>query len=115
MSFDPSWHERVLDILDAIHEIRSFTAHLDFAQFQADLKTVRAVEMNLIIIGEATASIPEDVQAAHPDMPWHLMRGMRNRIVHAYFAVDERILWDTIRDDLPSLERRLRLLIDRDV
>ena len=115
MSFDPSWHERVRDILDAIQEIRSFTAHLDFAHFQAELRTVRAVEMNLIIIGEATGSIPEDVQVAHSDIPWHLMRGMRNRIVHAYFAVDERILWDTIRDDLPSLEERLRLLIGSDV
>lgn len=114
MSFDPSWRERVRDILDAIQEIRSFTAHLDFARFQADLKTVRAVEMN-IIIGEAIASIPEEVQTAHSDVPWHLMRGMRNRIVHAYFAVDERILWDTIRNDLPALERRLQLLVDSDV
>ena len=40
-----------------------------------------------------------------------LMRGMRNRIVHAYFAVDERILWDTIQNDLPVLQEQLRLLI----
>jgi uncharacterized protein with HEPN domain len=82
----------VRDILDALQEIQAFTAQLNFEQFRADLKTIRAVEMNLIVIGEAAAAVPEEVQAAHTSVPWHLMRGMRNQIVHAYFAVDERIL-----------------------
>ena len=60
---------------------------------------------------ELAAAIPEQVQEAHTAVPWHLMRGMRNRIVHAYFAVDERILWDTIQNDLPILQEQLRLLI----
>jgi uncharacterized protein with HEPN domain len=113
MSSSRRWHDRIVDILDALSEIRTFVAHLTFPQFQADLKTIRAVEMNLIVIGEAAAAIPEEVQEAHAAIPWHLMRGMRNRIVHAYFAVDERILWDTVQNDLPMLENRLReLLLD---
>lgn len=99
------------DILDALQEIKTFTAQLNFEQFQTDLKTIRAVEMNLIVIGEATAAIPEEVQEVHTTVPWNLMRGMRNRIVHAYFAVDERILWDTIQNDLPILQKQLQLLI----
>ena len=55
--------------------------------------------------------IPVDVQEANASVPWHLMRGMRNRIVHSYFAVDERILWDTVQGDLPILEKRLRELL----
>jgi uncharacterized protein with HEPN domain len=94
-----------------MEEIEAFTDRFTFQQFQTDLKTVRAVEMNLIVIGEATVMIPLEVQEAHADVPWHLMRGMRNRIVHAYFAVDERILWDTIQNDLPLLAKQLRELI----
>lgn len=111
MSSRRHWSDRVRDILDALQEIKTFTAQLNFEQFQTDLKTIRAVEMNLIVIGEATAAIPEEVQEVHTTVPWHLMRGMRNRIVHAYFAVDERILWDTIQNDLPILQKQLQLLI----
>jgi uncharacterized protein with HEPN domain len=112
MSSRRPWSDRVRDILDALQEIEAFTAQLSFEQFHADLKTIRAVEMNLIVIGEAAAAIPEEVQEAHTSVPWHLMRGMRNRIVHAYFAVDERILWDTIQSNLPDLQKQLQRLID---
>jgi uncharacterized protein with HEPN domain len=56
------WQERVRDILQAIQEIRAFTEGMDFETFQNDDKTIRAVEMNLIIIGEAAGQIPEDIQ-----------------------------------------------------
>ncbi len=58
MSSRRHWSDRVRDILDALQEIRTFTAQLNFEQFQADLKTIRAVEMNLIVIGEAAARFP---------------------------------------------------------
>jgi uncharacterized protein with HEPN domain len=114
MSSSRRWPDRVHDILDALQEIQAFTAQLNFEQFQADLKTIRAVEMNLIVIGEAAAAIPEEVQEKHNAVPWHLMRGMRNRIVHGYFSVDERILWDTIQNDLPALQEHLQRLIAED-
>ena len=106
------WEERVQDILDAIAEIRVFVADIGFADFQNDLKTMRAVELNIIVIGEATNAIPEDVQENHPQIAWQLMRGMRNRLVHTYFLISPQILWDTIQQDLPpvaeSLEKILR-------
>ena len=97
------WRERVQDILAAVNEIEAFTAGMDFESFRRDQKTVRAVEMNFIIIGEAAASIPEKIVEVHPNVPWHLMRGMRNRIVHAYFTVDEK----TARISSSSLSRLL--------
>ncbi len=74
-----------------------------FEDFQNDMKTMRAVELDLIIIGEAVNTISEEVQEAHPEIAWHLMRRMRNRLVHDYFSVSPRILWDTIQQDLPPL------------
>jgi len=47
------WVERVKDILDAIDEIQAFTRDMDFDTFQSDIKTIRAVELNFIIISEA--------------------------------------------------------------
>ncbi|MBI5478190.1 MAG: DUF86 domain-containing protein [Deltaproteobacteria bacterium] len=48
-------------------------------------------------------SVPPDVEARHPDLPWMEMRGLRNLVVHEYFGVDVAILWQTVRDDLPRL------------
>ncbi len=47
----------------------------------------------------------------HPEIAWHLMRGMRNRLVYTYFTVSPRILWDTIHQDLPPLAESLQQLI----
>ena len=106
------WQERIRDILDAITEIEMFTEDMDYQSFCQDQKTVRAVEMNFIIIGEAAASIPDEVAEDHAEVPWHLMRGMRNRIVHAYFTVDEQIMWDTLKSDIPDLIIKLRAMLD---
>jgi len=98
------WKDRVRDIGDAIAEIQAFTQGLDFETFRTDAKTIRAVELDFIVIGEAVNQIPEDIQEAYPKIPWHMMRGMRNRLVHVYFSVDPRLLWDTIHNDLPPIK-----------
>ena len=85
------WEERVQDILDAIFEIRVFVESMEFTDFKNDLKTMRAVELDFIVIGEAANAIPEEVQEAYPQIAWQLMRGMRNRLVHTYFWVSAQI------------------------
>ena len=104
------WTERVEDILDAIVEIETFVSGMELGNFRSDFKTIRAVELNLIIIGEAASRIPDDIQAAYPEIPWSFMKAMRNRLVQAYFNVDAQILWDTVHDDLPPLKAALRQL-----
>ena len=105
------WQERIRDILDAIAEIQKFTNGMDFDTFCEDARSVRAVEMNFIIIGESANQIPTEVEEKHPEIPWNLMRAMRNRIVHVYFQIDEKLLWDTVQIDLPPLIPLLEKLL----
>jgi uncharacterized protein with HEPN domain len=105
------WKDRIRDILDAIAEIQKFTKGMDFATFKDDDKSVRAVEMNFIIIGEAANQIPEEIEEKYTTIPWSLMRAMRNRIVHVYFRIDEKLMWDTIQNDLPPLVPELEKLL----
>ena len=105
------WQERIRDILDAIAEIQKFTNGMDFDTFCEDARSVRAVEMNFIIIGESANQIPTEVEEKHPEIPWNLMRAMRNRIVHVYFQIDEKLLWDTVQNDLPPLIPLLEKLL----
>jgi uncharacterized protein with HEPN domain len=106
------WQNRVRDVLDAIAEIREFTNEIAFDEFQDDRKTIRAVLYNLAIIGEAVRAIPPELEAAHPEIPWDDVRGMRNIVIHEYFQVDLSIIWQTIQEDLVSLEFSLRQLIN---
>lgn len=104
------WKDRIRDILDAIAEIQDFTRGMDFEGFKKDDKSIRAVEMNFIIIGEAANQIPEEIEEKYSYIPWSLMRAMRNRLVHVYFNVDEKLMWDTIQNDLPPLIKELEKL-----
>nr|WP_242044651.1 MULTISPECIES: DUF86 domain-containing protein [unclassified Leptolyngbya] len=106
------WQNRVRDVLTAIVEIREFTNGITFEQFQADRKTISAVLYNLAMIGEAVRIIPPDLEASHPEIPWNDMRGMRNIVIHEYFQVNLSIIWQTIQEDLVSLEFSLRQLLD---
>ncbi len=108
------WSERVRDILNAIAEIDAFVAGHDRAAFTRDARTVKAVLADFAIIGEAARHVPEDVCIAHPDVPWRQMRDMRNIVVHAYFAVEPSIVWDTIVNDLPKLRASLQELLEGD-
>lgn len=105
------WQDRIRDILDAIAEIQRFTRGMDYEAFKKDDKSVRAVEMNFIIIGEAANQISEEIEEKYPSIPWNSMRAMRNRIVHVYFRVDEKLMWDTIQNDLPPLILELEKLL----
>lgn len=106
------WQNRVRDVLAAIAEIREFTNETTFEEFQGDRKTIRAVLYNLAIIGEAVRSIPSDVEVSHPEIPWDDVRGMRNIVIHEYFQVNLSIIWQTVQEDLVSLEFSLRQLIN---
>ena len=67
---------------------------------------------NLEILGEAASRISPDLRQAHPEIPWRDIIDMRNRLIHAYFDIDMDIVWKTVRDALPDVLKRLRLLLD---
>lgn len=105
------WDDRVRDILSAVAEIGDFTREMTCEQFLRDSKTIKAVELDLIVIGEAASQVPEDVQTQHPEVPWRVMKAMRNRLVHVYFDADPQIVWETIVNDLPTLVVPLQRLL----
>ena len=107
-----NWKIRVHDILTAISSIHSYTEGMDFSSFKSDRRTVDAVIRNLIVIGEAASHMPEEICQSYSEIPWYEMRGMRNFVVHEYFTVSDKILWDTIRIDLKELPESLKRIIN---
>lgn len=62
------------------------------------------------VIGEAAARMSKEFQVKYPQIPWRVMSGMRNRIVHEYFDVDLDIVWQTATENLPTLMPELENL-----
>jgi|SRR5437899_2936388 len=102
---------RVEDILDAIAKIERYVQDLTFEQFKTDQKTVDAVIRNLEVIGEAVRHISAASDTLPASIPWVDIAGMRNILVHEYFGVDLRIVWETITSDLPALQAELRRIV----
>ena len=57
----------------------------------------------LEIIGEAASKLSVETRVRYPDIPWPQIIGMRNRLIHAYFDINLDLMWDTLKEDLPSL------------
>jgi uncharacterized protein with HEPN domain len=62
---------------------------------------------HLVIIGEAARAIDPAFQKQYPSVPWRLMAGMRNVIVHDYFRINNNIVWKTVSEDLPMLREEI--------
>lgn len=111
--------ERVEDYLEHIAEaITRATGYIrplpDFQAFEQNPQVQDAVVRNIEIIGEAVRHISRVAPGfidQHPELPWAQMRGMRNVVIHQYFAVDLKVLWTTVTDDLPRLKRQIAQLI----
>ena len=99
------------DIKSSIEKIESYIEGLDFDEFAKDNMVVDAIVRNLTIIGEAAKNIPKEIKEKNPDISWNEAIGMRNKVAHEYFGVDEEILWKTIKDDLPIFKKQILKII----
>ena len=103
-----------MDLLKKIEYHIGKVRHLDGIQsrtFQESELLQDAVVRALEIVGEAAGHISETFREAHPEIAWHKMIGMRNRLIHEYFRVNYGAVWDTIKNDLPDLIKILEELV----
>lgn len=95
------------DILESIARIESYTKKLDERNFVTDTKCQDAVIRRLEIIGEAVKSLPEELKAKHPTIPWKKIAGMRDVLIHEYSGVNMKRVWKVISEDLVSLKKEI--------
>jgi uncharacterized protein with HEPN domain len=76
--------------------------------------TQDAVIRNLEIIGEATKRISTDLRHQNPDIAWREMAGMRDVLIHDYFGVDLKIVWNVVEYELPKIKIKINPLLRED-
>lgn len=106
------WQWRVGELIAVLERLAHLTAGLDFARFSADQTVQEAAVLNLLRLGEGTKFVPQQIQDAHPEVPWAELRGMRNLIAHDYFGLDLGLIWHSLTRELPPLHRHLRALLE---
>lgn len=86
----------LLDMLVSAREALALAAGLSYAEFAEDRRSQLAILKSVETVGEAASRVSEDTREAHPQIPWRETVGMRHRLIHAYFDIDLRLVWDTV-------------------
>jgi uncharacterized protein with HEPN domain len=94
-------------MLKAIDHIESFLDGVTFESYQADVKTKSAVERQLQVMTEAAIRLGDHANRIAPGPDWEGFRGMGNLLRHSYYRIDDQIVWNTVKDDLPPMREIL--------
>jgi len=98
--------------VSAMSNAEAFTEGMQFEDFARDNKSTYAAVRALEIIGEAVRKVPPSVRNRYPPIPWKEMGGMRDKLIHEYFGVNLRTVWDTIQKDIPPLKPIFNQILD---
>jgi uncharacterized protein with HEPN domain len=93
----------ILDMALAARDAMSFVADLDEAAFLASRLHQNAVIHSLAVIGEAAGKVSAEFRAAHSEIPWREITGMRHRLIHGYAEVRLDVVWSVVKHRLPPL------------
>lgn len=103
---------RLQHILESIIEVESYLIDVDFPGFAGNSMMKFACVKQLEIIGEASNHLSDDLKANFSTINWSQIVGVRNVLVHEYFGVDFKLVWEIVKNDLPDLKEKVVTIID---
>ncbi|MHC4121398.1 MAG: HepT-like ribonuclease domain-containing protein [Planctomycetota bacterium] len=112
LSISPEDRVRLRHMLDASLEIRQYVQSATRGDLDRDPKLVHSLVHLLEIIGEAANQVSDELREKTSDIPWLIIIGMRNRLIHAYFDINLNVVWSTSTEDIPLLMAELKKLIN---
>lgn len=98
-------------MVDTATKAVSFVSSMSREDFDNNEPLRLAVTHLLQIVGEAARRVSLEFRDAHPEIPWKVIVGMRSKIVHDYFSIDEDVVWETVKTDLAPLIVKLERLL----
>ena len=94
---------RLLHMRDHARKAVEMTQGRDRSELQDNDMLSFALARLVELVGEAANQVEKETRDRYPQIPWYQIIGMQNRLIHEYDKMDQDILWDTIKHDLPSL------------
>ena len=98
-------------IMQCIKKIKRYTRGQTKQKFAENELLQDAVIRNIEIIGEASKNITLDFRKKNSQIPWKEIAGMRDKLIHHYMGVDIEMIWNTVKQDIPFLDKELKEII----
>lgn len=98
-------------VLESIENLEQYIEGVSEEFYVSNVEKQDATERRLQVIGQAIIQLPEELKDQHSEIEWHKIAGLRNRIVHDYLEIDHLIIWNTLKNDLPSFKKAIQKLI----
>ena len=100
-------------MLDEISFLQTATKNISYESFIADEEKKRAISMTLINIGELARVLTDDLKNKATDIPFKEITATRNIAAHGYHALNFDYIWDTVKTDIPDLEKKVKALLKK--
>ncbi len=100
------------DIWESILAIEDYIGTFTEDEFYKNRQVQDAILRRLEIIGEAVKNVDEAVRNRYPAIPWKKIAGMRDVVIHEYFGVSLKRVWNVVKKDLPDLKQKIFLIIE---
>ena len=97
-------------IIKYISKILDYTKDTEYDEFVENPILVEACVFNLSQIGELANKVDKEFEEENSSIPWRVLYGLRNKIVHDYEGVNLILIWDIVKEDLPDLHTHLEEL-----
>ena len=101
----------LVHIFEAIEKIEKYIDSVEFDEFSLNDMMIDAVVREFEIIGEAARNLSDKFQDDHFEIPWYKIKAMRNVLIHEYFGVNLKIVWDTCKSDMPVLKSFIKKML----
>lgn len=99
------------DVLESCKLIETYIQGITKGKFRKNPLRKDAVHRRLGIIGEAIKRLPTSLRRKHPDVPWKLAAGTRDRVIHDYRNLEEEVIWETITKGIPKLKTQVEKIL----
>jgi uncharacterized protein with HEPN domain len=106
------WFMRLEDLLESIERVEASLKGMSYDEFERNPDKTDAAIRNLTVIGEAANHLPEEIKQKFPNVPWAKIVAMRNFVVHEYFGITLKVIWDTAKA-LPNLKEDVSNIVSR--
>ena len=104
---DSAWIE---DTLDAVKRLLNDVKDVSYQEYLQNSQLQRAVLFDLTVLVEASGKVSDNLKNEYDQLPWQQMKGLRNRVIHAYFEIDHAIVWEVLTREIPDLLPQLESL-----
>lgn len=99
------------DIFVSASKIQGLTEGSSLEALSRDDTAQAAVLYHLVIIGEAASKLPSVLLERYPEVPWHAVVALRNRVIHGYFGIDWNLIWQAVTEHVPALRETVARIL----